>query len=185
VFTVGHSNRSLAEFIALLQEHRIELLVDVRSYPSSRRHPQFNQGQLERELPPVGVRYLWLGHELGGMRDSARADSPHHVSPHHALEDGGFRNYADHMGTSLFAMGIGRLLAEARSARVACMCAEKDWHECHRRYLSDALMALHDTPVSHIRDKSAPEAHTLHEVARVVDGALRYDAGGQRQATLF
>jgi len=180
VFTVGHSNRSLPEFTALLQEHRIELLVDVRSYPASRRHPQFNRPQLEKELPLIGVRYLWLGRELGGMRDDARADSPHT-----ALDEGGFRNYADHMGTALFAQGIERLLSESGNTRVACMCAEKDWHECHRRYLSDALVALHDTPVRHIRDKSAAAPHELHEVARVVDGRLLYDAGGQRQATLF
>jgi uncharacterized protein (DUF488 family) len=148
VFTVGHSNRSLAEFIALLREHRIELLVDVRSFPSSRRHPQFNRPALERELPLAGVRYLWLGRELGGMRDEARADSPHT-----ALEEGGFRNYADHMGTALFAEGVARLLRK--------------------------------TPVLHIRDKGEPTPHELHEMARVIDGALVYDAGGQHQATLF
>ena len=180
MFTVGHSNRSLAEFIAVLQQHRIELLVDVRSFPSSRRHPQFNRPDLERELPLVGVRYLWLGRELGGMREEAREDSPHT-----ALEAGGFRNYADHMGSELFAEGVARLLHEAATARVACMCAEKDWHECHRRYLSDALVALRDTPVRHIRDKGEPVPHEVHELARVVDGALLYDAGGQHQATLF
>jgi len=180
VFTVGHSNRSLAEFVALLQEHGIELLVDVRSFPSSRRHPQFNRPALERELPRAGVRYLWMGRELGGMRDEARADSPHT-----ALEAGGFRNYADHMGTPLFAQGVARLLEESANARVACMCAEKDWHECHRRYLSDALVSLRETPVLHILDKTEPVAHELHELARVVDGSLVYDAGGQQQATLF
>jgi len=180
VFTVGHSNRSLAEFIALLQQHRIDLLVDVRSFPSSRRHPQFNRPALERELPLAGVRYLWLGRELGGMRDQAHEDSPHT-----ALDEGGFRNYADHMETPLFAEGMTRLLDEAKSSRVACMCAEKDWHECHRRYLSDGLVALEDSPVLHIRDKSAPTPHELHELARVVDGRLVYDAGGQQQATLF
>ena len=180
MFTVGHSNRSLTEFKALLAEHEIGLLVDVRSYPSSRRHPQFNRPELERELPLVGIRYLWLGREVGGMREQARPDSPHT-----ALDAGGFRNYADHMGSALFGEGIERLIGESVGARVACMCAEKDWHECHRRYLSDALVALHGVPVGHIRDKSAPEPHVLHELVRVVDGALLYDAGGQRQATLF
>lgn len=180
MFTVGHSNRSLAEFIAVLQQHRIELLVDVRSFPSSRRHPQFNRPALERELPLAGVRYLWLGRELGGMREEAREDSPHT-----ALDEGGFRNYADHMGTALFAEGLARLLEESKTARAACMCAEKDWHECHRRYLSDALVALRKTPVLHIRDKGQPTPHELHELARVFDGTLLYDAGGQQQAMLF
>jgi len=180
VFTVGHSNRSLTEFTALLQEHCIALLVDVRSYPSSRRHPQFNRPELERELPLLGIRYVWLGHELGGMRKQVRADSPHT-----ALDEGGFRNYADHMESALFAEGVARLLSESGKTRVACMCAEKGWRDCHRRYLSDALTALYDTPVQHIRDKSAPEQHELHESARVVDGRLLYDDGGQRQTSFF
>jgi len=180
VFTVGHSNRSLAEFVALLEAHDIDLLVDVRSYPGSRRHPQFDRLQLERELPAVGLRYLWLGGELGGMRDRERPDSPHT-----ALDAGGFRNYADHMETPLFAEGIARLLDEASRGSVACMCAEKDWVHCHRAYLSDALEFLHATRALHIADKSAPQPHQKNELARVVDGVLRYDAGGQQQATLF
>ena len=178
VFTVGHSNRSLAAFVAVLQAHEIALLVDVRSYPGSRRHPQFDRLQLGRELPAVGVRYLWLGGELGGMRDDARGDSPHT-----ALEAGGFRNYADHMQTPLFDAGVARLLAE--QGPVACMCAEKDWVQCHRAYLSDALELLHDVPVFHIADKSVPARHEPNELARVVDGRLRYDAGGQSQGRLF
>lgn len=180
MFTVGHSNRSLAEFVALLHEYDIGVLVDVRSYPYSKRHPQFNGPDLERELPLAGIRYRWLGRELGGMRKEGRADSRHT-----ALEQSGMRNYADHMETPQFAEGIERLLEESGDARTACMCAEKDWHICHRRFLSDALEALHGRTVKHIREKTELLPHERHELARVVDGVLVYDAGGQHQASLF
>ncbi|MHC4956700.1 MAG: DUF488 domain-containing protein, partial [Planctomycetota bacterium] len=180
LFTVGHSNRSIAEFIALIEAHGIETIVDVRSYPSSKRYPHFDRALIERELHEAGVRYVWLGRELGGLRKLGVPDSPHV-----AIEEQGFRNYADHMATHLFAVGIERLLDEAAQAPTACMCAEKDWHHCHRSYLADALVALHDADVRHIRDKDTAIPHELHKAARVVDRTLIYDAGGQRQTTFL
>ncbi|MHC4940500.1 MAG: DUF488 domain-containing protein [Planctomycetota bacterium] len=136
VFTVGHSNRSFVEFAALLAAHGIERIADVRSYPGSRRYPQFGRAQLERELPAVGVGYVWLGRELGGMRD-----------------------YEAHMRTAEFEEGIDRLLAA--DGRVACMCAEKLPDQCHRRFLSDALVAR-GIEVIHVIDKDTAVPHTVH-----------------------
>ena len=137
VFTVGHSNRSFVEFAALLDAHGIERIADVRSYPGSRRHPQFDRAQLERELPAVGVGYAWLGAELGGMRD-----------------------YAAHRKTAEFEAGVDRLLA--MPGRVACMCAERLPDQCHRRFLSDALVQR-GVEVVHILDKDTRLPHELRE----------------------
>jgi uncharacterized protein (DUF488 family) len=137
VFTVGHSNRSWVEFAALLAAHGIERIVDVRSYPGSRRYPQFDRAQLERELPAVEVDYAWFGDELGGMRD-----------------------YAAHMTTPLFAEGVARLLESARSSSVACMCAEKVPDHCHRNFLSDALVAR-GVEVIHLLDKDTRVPHVV------------------------
>ncbi|MHC4849699.1 MAG: DUF488 domain-containing protein [Planctomycetota bacterium] len=135
VFTVGHSNRSWVEFAALLAAHGIERIADVRSYPGSRRYPQFDRAQLERELPAVDVSYVWFGEELGGMRD-----------------------YAAHMETAEFEAGVKRLLES--SGRVACMCAEKLPDHCHRRFLSDALVAR-GVDVIHLLDKDTRVPHVV------------------------
>jgi len=135
IFTVGHSNRAWVEFAALLAVHEIDLVADVRAYPASRRHPQFDRLQLERELPAVGIDYLWLGRELGGMRD-----------------------YAAHMKTPLFGEGVARLLESARDRRLACMCAEKVPDQCHRNFLSDALVAR-GIEVVHLIDKDVVRVH--------------------------
>ena len=139
IFSVGHSNRAWVEFAALLAAHDIRLIADVRSYPASRRHPQFDRAQLEREFPGLDIEYRWLGHELGGMRD-----------------------YAEHMKTDLFRAGVESLLEAARDTRVACMCAEKVPDQCHRRFLSDALVRR-DVEVVHILDKDTVLRHTLEE----------------------
>lgn len=139
IFTIGHSNRAWVEFAALLAVHGIDRIADVRAYPASRRHPQFDRLQLERELPAIGVDYLWLGRELGGMRD-----------------------YAAHMKTLLFEEGVARLLANARDRRLACMCAEKAPEHCHRNLLSSALVRR-GVEVVHLIDKETRIPHVLEE----------------------
>jgi uncharacterized protein (DUF488 family) len=139
IFTIGHSNRAWVEFAALLAVHEIERIADVRAYPASRRHPQFDRLQLERELPAIGIDYLWLGRELGGMRD-----------------------YEAHMKTLLFEEGITRLLANARDRRLACMCAEKAPDACHRNFLSSALVAR-GIEVVHLIDKETRIPHVVPE----------------------
>jgi uncharacterized protein (DUF488 family) len=120
IWTIGHSTRSLEELVALLDECGIELLADVRRFPASRRHPQFNRSNLQTTLAPTGIAYVWL-EDLGGRRN-ARKDS-HNT----AWRNAGFRGYADYMETEPFARAIEELTAQAQQKRTAVMCAEQAW----------------------------------------------------------
>ncbi len=171
IWTIGHSTRTFEELLAALQAHQIEVLADVRSFPTSRRWPQFDKTNLETALPGAGIRYLWLK-ALGGYRKKARPDSPHT-----ALRTQGFRNYADHMETEEFRRGIEELLALAANQRVAYMCAERLWWRCHRSLISDYLSALCRVEVVHILDENKTESHRLHRTGRITDGRLVYDVG--------
>jgi len=172
LLTVGHSNRSLQEFLALLTAHRVEAIADVRRHPASRRHPHFAGDALAHSLREAGIDYLHIP-ELGGMREP-RADSPHS-----ALEDGPFRGYADHMASDEFARGLARLRALAGARRSATLCAEADPAQCHRSLLADALIISGDT-VAHIVDAGPARAHTLDPRARAESGALVYDGSQGR-----
>lgn len=172
LWTIGHSTRTLEEFIAALRAHEIDLLADVRSFPTSTRHPHFNQKVLAGELPPAGIAYHGLGRQLGGRRRKTRADSPHT-----ALSSAGFRNYADHMETVEFRQGVDKLLKLAENSRIAYMCAERLWWRCHRSLISDYLTAIHGVEVIHIHDEKKSEPHRLHRTARVVEDQLIYDVG--------
>ena len=175
LYTLGHSTRTLAELLDLLQEFSIQLLADIRSFPASRRHPQFNKENLELVLPENGIEYVWLGKELGGYRKKLGP-----ASPHTALRSPGFRNYADYMTTaSDFQDGISRLLALAATKRVAYMCAELLWWRCHRSLVSDYLTACRGVEVIHILKSGKTEPHRLHSAARLAVGKLIYDRGEQ------
>lgn len=186
IFTVGHSTRTLEELIAVLRAHRIEVVADVRSFPTSARHPQFHRATLSAELPRASITYRWLGRVLGGYRKKTRPDSPHT-----ALRSPGFRNYADHMETEEFGQGIKKLLKLAENApqahppragkRVAYMCAERLWWRCHRSLISDYLAAVCGVEVIHILDEKKTEPHRLHPTARLADGRLVYDVGETRK----
>jgi uncharacterized protein (DUF488 family) len=167
VFTIGHSNHSIDEFIALLTQHGIELLVDVRRYPSSRRLPQFNRPSLATTLQEHGIEYHWL-ESLGGHRKEGRADSPNF-----GLKDESFRNYADHMLGDEFRAGVDRLLEIAENRRVAIMCAEKSFHDCHRKLTSDFLLAG-GVVVRHILATGELAEHTLSDLAKVQDDRVTY-----------
>ncbi len=156
----------------MLQAHRIEALTDVRSLPTSARHPHFNRENLESELPRTGISYHWLGPTLGGLRKKARADSPHT-----ALRSPGFRHYADHMEAEAFRNGIEELLALVAQKRTACMCAERLWWRCHRSLISDYLSAVCGVEVLHIHDEHKSEPHRLHPTARLAGDRLVYDVG--------
>lgn len=172
IWTVGHSIRTLEELLAVLRAHGVEVLVDVRSFPVSARHPQFNRESLYRELPKVGINYHWLGKLLGGYRKKTRPDSPHT-----ALHSPGFRHYADHMETEEFGHGIKTLLGLAEKKRVAYVCAERLWWRCHRSLISDHLVAICGVKVIHIHDEKKSESHRLHRTARLAEGRLLYDVG--------
>src|SRR6185437_12005073 len=125
IWTIGHSTRTLEEFIDLLRENQIEIVVDVRHFPGSRRYPHFNQSALMRTLPAAGIGYEHLV-ELGGRR-RARPDSHNLI-----WRNASFRGYADYMETQPFHDGIARLLAIAAAKRTAIMCSEAVWWRCHR-----------------------------------------------------
>jgi uncharacterized protein (DUF488 family) len=128
LYTVGHSTRQLSELIALLREHGVSQLVDVRHFPRSRRNPQFNLENLEEALPPQGIAYQWMGEQLGGFRS------------------GGYETY---MKTQPFHDGIVRLEALAAERPTAIMCAEAVWFRCHRRFIGRE-MARRGYPVRHL-----------------------------------
>ena len=171
IWTIGHSTRSIDELINVLQKAGIELLVDVRRYPGSRRLPQFNSAELEQALESHGIAYRWLP-SLGGRR-TARAGSPNT-----GWQNESFRGYADHAESEEFAEGVFELLMLANGVKTAIMCAELLWWRCHRRIISDVLVSI-GVNVVHIRDESSSELHSLASPARLVDGTLSYAADTQ------
>lgn len=169
VFTIGHSTRDLADFSRVLQAHDIRLLVDIRAFPMSRRHPHFNREHLELWLPEIGSDYLWEK-DLGGRRGK---QMPQDQSPNIALRVPAFRNYADYMLTEKFALAIERLVKNAEQRNTVIMCAELLFFRCHRMLVSDYL-AGHGHVVQHIVDEKPPKAHVLSKDARVIEGRLVY-----------
>lgn len=145
IYTIGHSNHPPERFLELLGLHGIESVADVRSHPGSRFNPQFNRGRLERALAAAGMRYVFLGAELG-----ARSADP-------ACYEGGRVSYRRLAATADFARGLERLAAEAHAARVALMCAERDPLECHRTILVARELVHRGRAVAHILADGALE----------------------------
>jgi uncharacterized protein (DUF488 family) len=168
IWTIGHSTRTIEEFLDLLIINDIEVLADVRSFPGSRRYPHFNAKALRESLIDRGIDYLLLK-ELGGRRRS-RPDSPNTVWRNEA-----FRGYADYMETAGFKQGIDTLLRFANGKRAAVMCAEAVWWRCHRSLISDYLKALGVT-VEHILDVRTNVIHPFTAAARIESGKLAYGA---------
>ncbi|MEK6320247.1 MAG: DUF488 domain-containing protein [Acidobacteriota bacterium] len=166
VWTIGHSTRLIDDFIEALASENITSLVDVRSFPSSKRLPHFNQRELSEALAVAGLEYMHLP-ELGGRRP-ARKDSPNT-----AWQNPGLRGYADYMETEAFRAGIDRLLEVAASQRTAIMCAEAVWWRCHRSLISDYLKSK-GVIVTHILSATKTEPHPYTSAARIVDGELSY-----------
>jgi len=167
VWTVGHSTRSSEEFVALLTAHRIEALIDVRRYPTSRRYPWFGRETLSEQLSQAGILYLWLP-QLGGRRQSSLS------SKNTALKNRSLRGYADHMETEEFRADIERVIAFAQSFRTALMCAEAVWWRCHRSLIADYLFAR-GIMVIHILDRKTSAEHTLTPAAKIIGGRLSYE----------
>jgi uncharacterized protein (DUF488 family) len=167
LFTIGHSTRTIAEFLEVLQAHGIQTLVDIRSLPMSRRMPHFNREAMEQSLAAAGTRYVWIK-ELGGRRKKIRNDSPHI-----AMRNDSFRNYADYMLTEEFQRGIDQLLDLAGQSRTAYMCAERVYFHCHRMLVSDWLVA-HGHEVLHIDATGPVKPHKLTAEARLIEGELIY-----------
>jgi uncharacterized protein (DUF488 family) len=165
IWTIGHSTRTLEEFIALLQRERIESLWDVRAFPMSRRYPHFNRESLSVALPAVGIAYEHAP-QLGGRRPLPKNAEPT------AWRNGGFKGYAAYMRTAEFRAAIDGLRAAAAIRRTTVMCAEAVPWRCHRSLIADALIARGDE-VLDILD-SATKPHKLTSFAVVADGEVTY-----------
>lgn len=137
IFTIGHSTRTLTSFVSLLQQVDVTLLVDVRSIPRSRTTPQFNGDTLPDSLAAHGIGYRQL-RSLGGRRHHPKGAPPSHNLYWRVAA---FRNYADYAETEPFRAGLDALRAFARADRCAVMCAEAVWWRCHRRIITDYLLA--------------------------------------------
>ena len=166
IWTTGHSTRSVEDFIHILKAHEILTLVDVRSYPGSRRYPQFNKDNLAASLAANGIDYFHV-RALGGRR------KPLPDSPNTAWRNASFRGYADHMKSAEFKSGIAELLVIARENKSVIMCAEAIWWRCHRGLIADYLKAK-GTTVLHIVDAQHATSHPYTTAARVIDGQLSY-----------
>lgn len=183
IYTIGHSTRTLDDFLSILRAHSIQILVDIRSYPASRRMPWFQGPQqppfmtaeqarvveaLETTLPRNEIQYMWM-RALGGRRRKLLA-----LSPNTALRSPAFRNYADYMLTPDFQLAAAELVRVAAEARTCIMCAEAQvYYHCHRMLVSDYLVA-HGHRVLHIAGTAEPKPHRMTPEAQVRDGELTY-----------
>jgi uncharacterized protein (DUF488 family) len=167
VHTIGHSTRTIEVFLELLGQHKIELLLDVRRWPASRRYPHFNREALAAELKRTHINYLWRG-DLGGFQ------KPSPNSPNTGWRIGAFKGYADFMLTAAFAEIMREVEALAEKQRVAMMCAEAVPWRCHRQLLADAFL-VRGWKVGHIFDDGCRE-HKLPAIARI-EGKLIYYSG--------
>jgi uncharacterized protein (DUF488 family) len=169
MWTIGHSTRAIDEFISLLEQNEIKLLVDVRAWPGSKRYPQFNKDALAESLNAHGIRYEHLP-ELGGKRKS-KPDSRNT-----AWRNASFRGYAEYMEAEQFQKGIERLLdIAAKVGPTAMMCAEAVWWRCHRSLVADYLKAR-GVEVLHVLGANKVEPHPYTSAARIVNGELSYAA---------
>lgn len=168
IYSIGHSNQSIDEFVDLLAGHRIEALVDVRRYPTSRRLPHFGRQALAAAVKQRGVAYHWL-EGLGGHREEGLEQD----SPNHGLRNASFRNYADYMLTEPFGKAIEQLFEISQQRRAAVMCAEASYRHCHRRLLCDYLVVA-GVEVLHILSDGSLAPHELTDAARTQDARLTY-----------
>lgn len=166
IFTVGHSTRSIEDFVALLTAHGVQQLVDVRTIPRSRHNPQFGAEQLSESLQQAGITYQHM-RALGGLRH-ARRDSINT-----AWRNASFRGYADYMQTPEFVTAIDELIDVGRRRRTAIMCAEAVPWRCHRSLIADALL-VRGVDVEEIASATATRPHTLTPWARVDGTRVTY-----------
>lgn len=156
LYSIGHSNHELAQFLALLRAHDIEVVADVRSSPWSRFAPQYNREPLERSFASAGIQYVFLGAELGGRPDGDEF-----------YDDEGHVLYGAVAETTLFQRGIERLETEAVVRTVAMMCSEEDPTECHRRLLVTRVLRDRGVRVEHVRGRG--QIQSEEELLAAVD----------------
>ncbi|MFJ9582646.1 DUF488 domain-containing protein [Streptomyces acidicola] len=167
IYTVGHSTRDFDEMLAMLQNNEITHLVDVRSFPSSRKFPQWNQRAMIDALPP-DIEYRWIP-KLGGRRYTPKGVS----SVNGAWRVKAFRDYADYMDSDEFREGLNELLELAEHGRPAIMCSEAVPWRCHRRLITDALIVA-GAEVVDVMSTTTVKPAVLHKYAHVRNGRLTY-----------
>lgn len=167
VYTIGHSNTPVGALLDGLRDAGIEVLVDIRRFPSSRRNPQFNAGTLGVTLREAGIEYRHF-EALGGRRD------PRPDSPNLALSSDAFRGYADHTATPEFDAAVRALIALAEGKPTTVMCAEAHPEGCHRSYLADALLARGHEVIHIVAGKRV--RHQMNPLGRVQGDHLVYPA---------
>lgn len=167
--TIGHSTHAIEDFLGLLRQHQIALLVDVRSYPSSKRWPHFNQEALRESVERVGIEYQWLK-GLGGRRRSVVE------SINDGWEHSAFRAYADYIATAEGQAALSELIELAATKRSANMCSEGLWWQCHRRIISDYMM-VREWEIVHIMPDGKPSPHRLTPFAIERKGVIEYRSG--------
>lgn len=161
-FTVGHSTRTVAEFVELLRAAEVEVVVDIRRIPRSRTNPQYNQDILGAKLKPYGIRYKYVA-ELGGRRPKTKGLGD---EVNGLWRNRSFHNYADYALSEEFAEGLAELIELGRSKRCAIMCSEAVWWRCHRRIVADYLLA-HGEKVFHLMSRDRIEPAHLTPGARL------------------
>ncbi len=166
IWTIGHSTRTLEDFITILQAHNIKTLADVRHFPGSKKYPHFNKDALQESLPKHGISYVHLV-RLGGRRKQDK-DAPDNDWKHPA-----FKAYAQYMQTEEFEQGVQRLAEKAELEPVAFMCSEAVWWRCHRGLIADYMKATGWT-VLHIQSAGKPKEHPYTAPAVVKNGVVRY-----------
>jgi uncharacterized protein (DUF488 family) len=166
IYTIGHSTRTIEDFIELLGIHNIKQLVDIRTIPKSRYNPQYGNKNLEKSLDSAGIRYVYL-EELGGLRPEVTP------SENEGWRNESFRNYADYMQTEEFQDGINKLLGLADKATTAIMCAEAVPWRCHRSLVGDALL-VRQVSVIDIISKTSAKEHALTAFAVVHGTKITY-----------
>ena len=178
IYSIGHGNRSIETFMALIHEFRIKHLADIRSYPSSRRNPHFDRKNLELTLSKSAISYSWFP-DLGGFRREGLGKT----SPHVALKSPGFRNYADYMNTRSFPTAARKLSQLVTSGSTCFMCAETIPHRCHRSLLADYL-SVQGFKVIHILDNRKTITHELSKLASISEGRIIYNRTDLQQMEL-
>jgi|SRR5580704_13600213 uncharacterized protein (DUF488 family) len=172
-FTIGHSTRPIAEFVALLSEAGVRLVIDVRSVPRSRTNPQYNRDALPGALASFQIGYEHLP-ALGGLRGASRTVA---AAVNGAWTNPSFHHYADHALTDAFRSGFAALLALGHERRCAIMCSEAVWWRCHRRIIADYLLDAGEATFHILRAGVVPRARLTPEARRTPEGTLVYPAG--------
>jgi uncharacterized protein (DUF488 family) len=177
IFTIGHSTRSIDDFIAMLTSFQVETLADIRAIPQSWFNPQFSLASLATSLKAKKINYAPMK-ALGGKR------VPAVNSKNKAFRSDAFRGYADHMQTGEFTEAIENLLSLSEKHCVAIMCAESDPANCHRSLVADALV-IRGAPVHHILCVEKFLIHSVTESAEIEDLCISYPGAHSRQRALF